>query len=101
MPLLSIEPDNDDYAKDLLLDKRVNDSLEGDLDETDETLKRTECITLLCAIVTCSDGVLDSEYTDRPSAGALIAKHPGLMDMLTAAWISKSYRDIRNLGASL
>ncbi|KIJ11786.1 hypothetical protein PAXINDRAFT_171618, partial [Paxillus involutus ATCC 200175] len=87
----------DDTMKHFLLDKRVNDSVEGDLDETDKTLSRTGCITLLSAIVACSYGELNYEYKKWMSAKALIIKHPELTEMLDTAWKYKSYGDIRNL----
>jgi hypothetical protein len=55
---------------------------------------------LLATIASTSEGRLDPKYEKTPAAMALVQEHPELMSMLKKAWITGSFKDIRNLSAS-
>jgi hypothetical protein len=55
---------------------------------------------LLATIVSTSENLLDSKYENNPNAAALLREHPELVEQLTVAWNTKSFKAIRNLSTS-
>ena len=51
-------------------------------------------------LASTSEGRLDPKYKEVQAAVALVQEHPELTNMLKKAWITGSFKDIRNLSAS-
>ena len=57
-------------------------------------------VILLTTIASTSEGRLDPKYKENPAAMGLVQEHLELTNMLKKAWITGSFKDIRNLSAS-
>ncbi|KAI6142963.1 pyridoxal phosphate-dependent transferase [Pisolithus tinctorius] len=91
----------DDATHDAL-DRQVNSLIPTLLNlNADLPLDFPYCILLLQVIVQLSGGSLDIKYDSFLPAFTLLTSKPELVDMLRAAWESRSYRDIRNLGITV
>ena len=83
-----------------------SESSHDDLDSCDqqvlEAMKNRpfDPISLLEAIVTFSDGKLDSKYESMRHAKAIIEAHPPLKSQLKTAWDKKTFQEIRDMGKS-
>lgn len=69
-----------------------NDITMQNISDSDATL------FLLLTIINTSEGLLNPDI-DVLRAMALLKENPKLTDMLKAAWVNKSFKDIRRLGA--
>jgi hypothetical protein len=57
--------------------------------------------SLLSIVVSNSEGLLQSQFEKTSAAKALLQEHPQLLSQLQDAWKKKSFKEIRNSGASL
>ena len=81
------------------LDDATHDRLDAAVLETADEDPSTLLLAtfLLATIVSTSEGLLDSRYSETPKAKTLLQDHPGLRNMLNEAWRDKKFRAIRNL----
>jgi len=98
MPLDTV-PDLFDADTHNELDRAVEKDVEDDLGDVSELSSDLQYRILLNAIVAGGKN-MDRKYLDNKEAKNLIKTKEELRAMLASAWRSKSYREIRNLGAS-
>jgi hypothetical protein len=67
----------------------------------EEPSGRSLAAFLLGTIVSTSEGRLDPKYEKNPQQTALLEEHPALMKTLQRAWSASSFKEIRNLRATI